>query len=151
MYEKQSKCSVFYFLPKTVQRICRPVQNRLPRDYIYKENYKTKYLRLFTLCSYLITNESYDRWITRRKWEFRHQISEAKYLKQNIWSKISQNVGYRHQISKAKYLKMSVGNIGKLQENTAALCRKISQNVGRTYQEASGEHRGTVQNGCETL
>ena len=46
---------------------------------------------------------------------------------------------------------MSVGNIGKLQENTAELCRKISQNVGRTYREASGEHRGTVQNGCETL
>ena len=46
---------------------------------------------------------------------------------------------------------MSVGNIGKLQENTAALCRKISQNIGRTYQEASEEHRGTVQNGCETL
>ena len=58
-----------------------------------------------------------------------------KYLKQNI----------------LKYLKMSVAHIGKRQENTAALCRKISQNVGRTYREASGEHRGTVQNGCETL
>ena len=46
---------------------------------------------------------------------------------------------------------MSVAHIGKLQENTAALCRKISQNVGRTYREASGEYRGTVQNGCETL
>ena len=31
---------------------------------------------------------------------------------------------------------MSVANIGKLQENTAALCRKISQNVGRKYLEA---------------
>nr|CAN66745.1 hypothetical protein VITISV_013699 [Vitis vinifera] len=39
---------------------------------------------------------------------------------------------------------MSVANIGKLQENTAALCKKISQNVGRTYREASGEHRITV-------
>ena len=46
---------------------------------------------------------------------------------------------------------MSVANIGKLQENTAALCRKISQNIGRKYQEALGEHRGTVQNGYETL
>ena len=46
---------------------------------------------------------------------------------------------------------MSVANIWKLQKNTAALCRKISQNVGRTYREASGEHCGTVQNGCETL
>ena len=53
---------------------------------------------LFTICSYLKTKESYDRWITRRLWEFRQQIS------------------------KAKYLKVSVANIGKLQENTAALC-----------------------------
>ena len=28
---------------------------------------------------------------------------------------------------------------------------KIFQNVDRTYREASGEHRGTVQNGYETL
>ena len=28
---------------------------------------------------------------------------------------------------------------------------KISHNVGHTYREASGEPRGTVQNGCETL
>ena len=81
-----------------------------------------------------------------RLWGFRHQISKAKYLKMSVahW-------GFRHQISKAKYLKMSVAHIRKLQENTTALCRKISQNVGRTYREASGEHRGTVQNGCETL
>ena len=59
--------------------------------------------------------------------------------------------GFRHQISKAKYLQMSVANIWKLQENTAPLCRKISQNVGRTYREASGEHRDIVQNICETL
>ena len=54
-------------------------------------------MRLFTLFTYLKTKESYDRWITRRVW------------------------GFRHQISKAKYLKMSVGNIRKLQENTATL------------------------------
>ena len=52
---------------------------------------------LFTLCSNLKTKESYDRWVTRRLWEFRHQISKAKYPKR-------------------------------------------SQNVGRKYQEASGEH-----------
>ena len=46
---------------------------------------------------------------------------------------------------------MSVANIWKLQGNTAALCRKISQNVGWTYREVSGEHHGTVQNGYETL
>ena len=54
-------------------------------------------MRLFTLCTYLKTKESYDRWVTRRLW------------------------GIRQQISKAKYLRMSVGNIKKLQENTVAL------------------------------
>ena len=54
-------------------------------------------MRLFTLCFYLKTKESYDRWVTRRIW------------------------GFRHQISKAKYLKMLVANIEKLQENTTAL------------------------------
>ena len=54
-------------------------------------------MRLFTLCTYLKTKESYDRWVTRRLW------------------------GFRQQISKAKYLWMSVGNIRKLQENTVAL------------------------------
>ena len=53
-------------------------------NYIYK--------RLFTLCSYLKTKESYDRWVIRRFW------------------------GYRNQISKAKNLKMSVANIAKLEE-----------------------------------
>ena len=85
------------------------------------------YKGLFTLFPNLITKESYNWWVTRRLW------------------------GFRHKISKAKYLKVSVANIRKLQENTAALCRKISQNVGQTYREASGEHRGTVQNDCETL
>ena len=44
-------------------------------------------MRLFTLCSYLITKESYNWWITRREWGFRHQISEAKNLK--YWLQIS--------------------------------------------------------------
>ena len=38
-------------------------------------------MRLFTLCSCLITKESYDRWFTRKEWAFRHQISKAKNLK----------------------------------------------------------------------
>ena len=41
-------------------------------------------MRLFTLCSYLITKESYNWWITRREWGFRHQISEAKNLKYRL-------------------------------------------------------------------
>ena len=79
--------------------------NRLPRA-IYKENYKIKYLRLFTPFPNLLTKESYNWWVTRRKWGFRHQKSEAKYPK------------------------VLVANIGKLQENTAALCKmagKFSQ------------------------
>ena len=40
--------------------------------------------------------------------------------------------GFRQQISKTKYL-------------------KISQNIGGKYQEASGEHRSTVQNGCSPI
>ena len=66
---------------------------------ICKENYKTIYKGLFTLCSYLKTKESYDRWVTKRLWEFRNQIS------------------------KEKCLKMSVAHIEKLQENTATLCK----------------------------
>ena len=58
---------------------------------------------LFTLCSCLKTKESYDRWVTRRVW------------------------GFRHQISKAKNLKMSVTHIGKLQENTVALCKMAAK------------------------
>ena len=38
-------------------------------------------MRLFTLCFYLITKESYDWWITRIKWGFKHQISEEKKSK----------------------------------------------------------------------
>ena len=45
-------------------------------------------MRLFTLCSYLLTKECYDWWIIRRKWGFKQQISEEKNLKvsvTNIW------------------------------------------------------------------
>ena len=38
-------------------------------------------MRLITLCSCLNTKESYDRWITRREWGFRHQISKSKKSK----------------------------------------------------------------------
>ena len=40
--------------------------------------------------------------------------------------------GFKQQISKAKYL-------------------KIFQNIDGKYQEASGEHRSTVQNGCSPI
>ena len=44
-----------------------------------KEDYKL-YIRVY----YLKTKESYDRWVTRRVWEFRHQISKEKYLKMSV-------------------------------------------------------------------
>ena len=49
--------------------------NKLPRA-IYKENYKTKSLRLFTPFPNLITKESYNWWLTRREWKY-----IQKYLK----------------------------------------------------------------------
>ena len=94
---EQVLCKI-YFLQNCTKdasssSVLRPLllENRLPRA-IYKENYKTKYLRLFTHFPNLITKESYNWWVTRRKWGFIHQKSEAKYPK------------------------VSVANIGKLQE-----------------------------------
>ena len=81
---------------KTVQRIRS--KNKLPRS-IYIRGYSP-------LCSYLKTKESYDRWITKRVW------------------------GFRQQISKAKYLKMSVAHIGKLHKNIAALCKMAAKLSG---------------------
>ena len=69
---------------KTIQRMrIFFLENKLPRD-IYKENYKTKYLRLFTPFPNLITKESYNWWVTKRKWGFRHKKSEAKYPKVSV-------------------------------------------------------------------
>ena len=110
IYEKQSKCSIKY-IPYYYQRFSSssPLENRLPRA-IYKENYKTKYLRLFTPFPNLITKEPYNWWVTRRKWGFRHKKSEAKYPK------------------------VSVTNIGKLQEKFHSTvqngCEIISQQKG---------------------
>ena len=85
MKEKQSKCLVKYIYSF----------HRLHNN-PSKENYKLIYEVIHPF-SYLKTKESYDRWVTRRLW------------------------GFRQQISKAKYLKMSVENIRKLQENTTTL------------------------------
>ena len=102
---KTEQGSVYsYFLLKTVQRI----YDRSIIDVFCKGNYKLFIRGYSPLCFYLRTKESYDWRITRRFWEFRHQISKAKYP-------------------------------------------KISQTVGRKYQEASGEHRGTVQHSAFNL
>ena len=66
-------------------------------------------MRLFTLCSYLLTKESYDWWITRREWGFKQQISKEKNLKDlvaNIWKHSS---GFRrHARWAAKFHKLKV-------------------------------------------
>ena len=54
------------------------------RELYIKKITKQKYLRLFTPFPNLITKESYGWWITRRKWGFRHQKSEAKYPKVSV-------------------------------------------------------------------
>ena len=97
---EQVLCKIYFFL---IQKVVS--ENKLPRFYIlfYKEDYKL-FIRVYSpLCSCLKTKESYDRWVTRRVW------------------------GFRHQISKAKSLKMSVAHIGKLQENTTALCKMAAK------------------------
>ena len=87
--EKQSKALYILYIYLSISIYLYPVglhdsifhdlfYNKLPRA-IYKENYKTKYLRIFTLFPNLITKESYSWWITRRKWRF-----IQKYLKKNI-------------------------------------------------------------------
>ena len=63
------------------------LENRLPRD-IYMKITIIISTRLFIIFPNLITKESYNWWIIMRKWEFRHQISEAKCQKMsvaNIW------------------------------------------------------------------
>ena len=82
-------------------------ENKLPISSLsFVKKITSIYKRLFTLGSYLKTKDSYDRWVTRRLW------------------------GFRHQISKEKYLKMSVAHIGKLQENTMALCKMVAKLSG---------------------
>ena len=47
---------------------------------------------------------------------------DIKYLKQNILKYLKQNI--------SKYLKMLVAHIGKLQENTTALCKMATKLSG---------------------
>ena len=63
----KNRASALYFtsFPKLYKGFV-VLENKLPRA-IYKENYKTKYLRLFTPFPNLITKESYNWWVTRRK------------------------------------------------------------------------------------
>ena len=130
--EKQSKALYILYIYISISRwITWCPENKLSRA-IYKENYKTKYLRLFTTFPNLITKESYNWWVTRRKWGFRHQKSEAKYPK------------------------VSVATIGKLQENTRALCKmaaKFSQKKVdfAAVQNSSFSLEWSASNGCNSF
>ena len=74
---------IYLFLYTSITYFYLPPENKLPRA-IYKENYKTKYLKLFTHFPNLITKESYGWWITRRRMEIYTKISEAKYPKVSV-------------------------------------------------------------------
>ena len=66
-------------------------------------------MRLFTLCSYLLTKESYDWWITRREWGFKQQISKEKNLKESIVNIWKHSSGFRrHARWAAKFRKLKV-------------------------------------------
>ena len=64
-----------------------------------KDYYKLSIRGYSPLFTYLKTKKSYDWWVTRRVWGFRHKISKAKYLKISKikYLKISQNVGGKYQ------------------------------------------------------
>ena len=74
---EQVLCKIYFFL---LQKVVS--ENKLPRvDYMIlfcKENYKTKYLRLFTLFPNLITKESYNWWVIRRVW-----VANIRKLQEN--------------------------------------------------------------------
>ena len=85
---------------KTVQRMILSLRIGSREIYICLMKITKLYIRGYSpLFPNLITKKSYNWWVTRRVW------------------------GFRHKISKAKYLKMSVAHIWKLQENIAALCK----------------------------
>ena len=66
-------------------------------------------MRLFTLCYYLLTKESYDCWITRREWGFKQQLSEEKNLKKSIANIWKHSGGFRrHARWAAKFCKLKV-------------------------------------------
>ena len=82
---KVEQSSVFYFLPK-LYKSC--LWEQAPERCLCNENYKQYIWGYSPFYSCLITKESYNWWITRRKWGIRHQISETKYQKMlvaNIW------------------------------------------------------------------
>ena len=66
-------------------------------------------MRLFTPCSYLLTKESYDWWITMRKWGFKQQISEEKNLKESVANIWKHSGGFcRHARWAAKFRKLKL-------------------------------------------
>ena len=77
-------------------------------------------MRLFTLSSYLLTKESYDLWITRRKWGFKQQISEEKNLKElvaNIWEYTGGFRKLKHDLQKFCKLTFVITQLAKLSFN----------------------------------
>ena len=163
--EKQSKVLYILYIYISISRritwcfITWFSENKLPRA-IYKENYKTKYLRLFTHFPNLITKESYNWWLTRRRMEI--------YTK-NIWRKISKSVGpnYREALRTISQVKTRSARFRKRTKRVAKSLRSkrlISQRceVGfqltvfgfqrvTTIRKLQEEFHSTVQNDCEII
>ena len=77
---EQVLCKI-YFLQNCTKDASLRTSSRLSSILPFQENYKL-YIRSYSpFLSCLKTKESYDRWVTRRVWEFGHQISKEKYLK----------------------------------------------------------------------
>ena len=104
-------------------------ENRLPRDlHIFLMKITKLYIRGYSpFFPNLITKESYNWWVTRRVWGFRHKISKAKYLKMSV--------------ADIKYLKKNISKcrwqISGSFRRTPRHCAKWLQNSpGKCYRES---------------
>ena len=84
----------------------------LERKIMRKQKYKWKTEQV--LCKIYFFLSPITWWYVKKITKLYIRGYSPFALTRRVW-------GFRHQISKAKYLKMSVVNIGKLQENTAAM------------------------------
>ena len=76
--------SIYILLYGLHDSILHDLSRTSSRELYIKKITKQKYLRLFTPFPNLITKESYDWWITRRRMEIYTKISEEKYPKVSV-------------------------------------------------------------------
>ena len=77
--EKQSKALYILYIYLSIYSVgLHDALRTSSRELYIKKIYKTKYLRLFTPFPNLITKESYNWWVIRRRMEIYTKISEEK-------------------------------------------------------------------------